>query len=143
MSDLCLDANIIIAALSPDENGAVSRNLINQVLGQKSQIWAPALINFEVSGAFARKETLGFIKKIDTAESLQVLFELPLLLMWNHDLVELATEIGRATGLYFYDSCYLAVAVMKNLPLITGDKDFIKKGRKYYRGIFHPVEFGR
>lgn len=138
MQQIVTDANILINALTSEEE-FYSKDLTPKIVNPSLTIWAPAVLTFETMNAMGRKLLENRITPKLHDEVLETLYSLPLVLLWNYQLIKLASDIQKKTNLTLYDSSYLATAIIKDVPLITNDKELIKKGRKFHNRIL-PAE---
>lgn len=141
MTEICLDANIILSCLCPDEDNPGGKRVIQYVIRNSISAWCPAVLNFEVAAALNKKEGLKLINEDHAMQILHHFFSLPILLVWNDELLRNAIKLQKRVGTTFNDTCYLALAMCRNIPLVTEDQNLLKKGRKIYREIYSAKEF--
>jgi predicted nucleic acid-binding protein len=139
--DICLDANILISRLSPDESSESGLQFLKHIITTHTILWAPALINFEVAAVIVKKQKLGLISVSEGKKVLQQFYTLPLLLLWDQDLMFQSTTLQKKGIKSLYDASYLAAASLKQIPLITDDQEFLKAGKKLYPAIFSPEQW--
>lgn len=128
--EVCLDANILVACLTPEPQQAACLRLMDYLYTEQIVLMAPALIVFEVSSSLQRKFLGREVTKKTYQQALNLFFELPLFLQWQDHLLKKAAEFARR--LHFkniYDTSYLALACNRGIPLITLDKELLRKGR--------------
>ena len=136
MKVLCVDANILISCLSSDEQNAENDILLKALIDKQVMGWAPAHLVSEVTHVLARKKGAGLIDSFSCEEAVRILFLLPLILVWNEELM-LKSLIVQEQGIKaIYDASYVALALQKQIPLITADQEILKKGKKVYPAIF-------
>lgn len=139
--ELCLDANVFVTAATPSESGHEKAFRILSII-QKYQIvlYEPALLVFELGAAIHRKQ---MAKELTPSEGEQIIdhfFMLPILLQWQSALLQKATRLATTLSLKrSYDCNYLAVALSREIPLITFDTELIRKGRRIHKKIFDPA----
>ena len=137
--DYCVDANIFVNALSADENFPSSTDFLRHCLQTRSNLHLPSLVQFEVMAALQRKRQMNLLSDKLLQNAQRLFFDLPILLTWRQDLIQLTFEIQNESGLKsFYDASYLALAKMKNIPLITHDKEILKKGKASHQSLYTP-----
>lgn len=142
-AELCVDANILIAAMIPDErHHAQAVEVMRIVEENEVSLFEPEVILFEVGTAAYRKKREGEISESQEERMIELLFRFPLLFQWRDSLMKrvnrLASEMGsRGIG----DGCYLAVAERRGIPLVTLDEELIRKGRRIYPKILSPADF--
>lgn len=139
--NICLDANIFIAYFSPDEHNIFVAQLFEKLTEKDFLISVPALTSFEVFNILTKKEVKKEIANGVTLEALKIYLSLPLLLFWKEDLLKEAIRLQKQGIRTFYDASYLALSLLRDIPLITEDKELLKKGKKFYPGIFSPKEW--
>jgi predicted nucleic acid-binding protein len=133
---ICLDANIFVAALSPDEVTDERQNFLDRMAQNHIAIWEPALFLFEIFSVLSKKKKMKILDDSLLYYAQSLIFKLPIVQLWNETLIQKTIEFQDNTGLSFYDACYLATASLKDCPLLTEDKELIKKGKRAYPSIF-------
>jgi predicted nucleic acid-binding protein len=114
-----LDASVLVAALSPSER---RHNKATGLLARAADrpFLVPALFRVEVVAAFARRggapELLDAVDAYVRGPRFQAI---PI----DDDLVEAACTVAREAKWRAYDSVYVALARIANLPLLTFDDD--------------------
>lgn len=141
MNSICVDANIVISCLSPDEKSQNQNHFLKSMVEGAYLIWVPSLINFEIGAALNRKKNRNLITDADFNAVIEFFFKLPVLMMWNEELLLKTHEFQKKGIRSYYDASYLAVASLKKIPLITGDQEVITKGKKIYPSIYTPTTF--
>lgn len=140
MEDVCIDANVLIKIYAPDEN-KIDESLLEKITVEDLIIWAPGIICFEFAHVLGRKSRLQYIHPDEQQRALQKFFDLHLILMWNEELIKLSTDIQLDGVRSLYDASYLAVALIKDIPLITNDKEILKKGKKIHDQIYSVAQW--
>jgi len=144
MTDICLDANVLIACLTPEESQDECLELIQRAESRMLNFFEPALLLYEVSSTLHRKVRSGDITTKESMRALELVYQLPFLFQWQQSLMLLATEYARELKFdHAYDCSYLAVAAHRNIPLVTLDHELYKKGRRVYSQVFEVTEFTR
>lgn len=143
--ELCLDANIFVSAvIAVEETHEKALELFETIDRQTIPLYEPAVVVFEFSQSLHRKREEGIVSPRLQDEILDFFFELPLLLQWQSSLIKRA--LASARNLSFrrtYDCAYLAVAMARDIPLVTEDQELLKKGRKIYRKLYSLDDFLR
>src|SRR5262249_54361282 len=94
-SQICLDANIFIAAMVPeDEDHDAALEVLKKVLEREFALYEPAVVLFEVVSAFHHKVQLGELTKEEEERLTDLFFQLPLLLQWQPVLMKKAIRIA-------------------------------------------------
>lgn len=141
--ELCLDANIFLAALNAKENEhSTSLDLLKLIESEGITLFEPALVVFEVVSVLHRKVMLEEMEVEDFEKLADTFLQLPLLLQWQPVILKLAAQMAKNLSLQnTYDCTYLAVASLRQIPLITFDEELIRKGKKNYKKILSAHEF--
>jgi predicted nucleic acid-binding protein len=133
---ICLDANIFVAALSPDEATEERKQFLDTMVQTHIAIWEPSLFLFEIFSVLSKKKIMKILDDSLLYDAQCFIFNLPIVQLWNEELMQKTLEFQESAGLSFYDATYLATASLKACPLITEDKELIKKGKRAYPSIF-------
>ena len=120
--DFVLDCSVTLAWCFPDEHAKKSQTILD-LLDQATAI-VPALWPIEVGNSLLMGERRKRSTEADTAAWLGFIRALPIEIdeepmaqQWSH-----ALPVARTHGLSFYDSCYLELALRRNLRLATLDE---------------------
>ncbi len=143
--ELCLDATVFIAAMTPGETDHTACfSILQRVQEERIPLFEPAAVLDEVVEAIHQKSRADEISMSDGKHLVELLFRLPLMLQWQEGLMTLAMKTADRLSLPRISDClYLAVAIDQKIPLITLDEEFRKKGKKIYEKIFSPGEYLR
>ncbi|MGH3501537.1 MAG: type II toxin-antitoxin system VapC family toxin [Nocardioidaceae bacterium] len=116
MSDCVLDASAMVLALSgkTDASSALRTRLVDV------RTHAPHLVDAEVGNVLRRHERQ---TQLSPDEALLALRAAPALIDHRYPHVGALAELAWAWrhNLSFYDALYVALAVLMDLPLVTGD----------------------
>lgn len=136
--ELCLDANIFVAALSPQEHHhKEALLLIQDIRIQTKTLYEPALVLYEVNMALYRKQRSGEMSTQDSEDLSEKFSQLPILFQWTPETTQLTHQLARQLSFtHIYDVSYLALAMMRNIPLVTFDEELLRKGKKVHRLLF-------
>ena len=133
MSVVVIDASIALSWCFDDEASPDTEVLLERVRDNGAVV--PSLWHIEIGNILLQAEKRGRIVISDVGVRLDLLAALPILTdqesitrLWRDILV-----IARVEGLTTYDATYLELAVRRELPLLTKDKELAKAGRR--RGI--------
>jgi predicted nucleic acid-binding protein len=119
---LVVDAGVWVARFVPQD--IFHQRIRDWLDGQRmagNEFLAPALLITEVAGAISRRTGNPALAKA-AAERLEELPGLRLVYM-NQALVRQATQLAATFGLRGADACYVAVAAVLHMPLVTLDDD--------------------
>lgn len=134
--EICLDANFFVACLTDEAEHDTALHLLTLLLEQDYAFFEPALIGFEVTSALRKKILLNQMTAAESQEALETFAKFPLLLQWQTPLLLKALHHANALGFKnAYDMSYLAVAMTKNIPCVTLDREFCKKAKKVYKKV--------
>lgn len=140
--EICLDANIFTSALTSEPSSDLSLTLLRRLDKLKADYFEPALIIYEVGSSFQKKVLNKDLSRQEAQRSLDSFLQFPLLLQWQDYHMRKAAQFAKTLRLKnIYDASYLAVAESREIPLVTLDYDFYKKGRKVYKNIFTVENF--
>ena len=118
-----LDCSLTMAWCFEDETTEYSEKILNTLA--TSHAWVPALWCIEVANVLLIAERKKRISHTKASAFQQYLNDL--LIHVDDYLVkkpiEIILDLARETGLTAYDATYLELAIRKNLPLATLDKD--------------------
>lgn len=143
--EICLDANILLSAFVDSEGShAAALEVLDWVEKNSVPLYEPALVVFEFSSVLHRKRLEGLIGQREMEQILDFFFQLPLLLQWQSSLIKKTLQSARHLSLRrAYDCSYLAVAIGRDIPLVTEDQELLKKGRRLHRHIYSLDDFLR
>ncbi len=138
--ELCLDANIFLAAWSPEEPfQEVSLKLLRQIERHRIPLFEPAVVLFEITSVIHRKIYLKELNRELGQKMLDLFLELPLLLLWQPKILRLAERMANELSVKRINDCsYLAVASDRDIPLVTLDTQLLKNGQKFLRKVMTP-----
>lgn len=140
LRELCLDANIFLAAWSPEEPfQEVSLKLLRQIERHRIPLFEPAVVLFEITSVIHRKIHLKELSRELGQQMLDLFLELPLLLLWQPKILRLAERMATELSVKRINDCaYLAVASDRDIPLVTLDAQLLKNGQKFLRKVMTP-----
>jgi predicted nucleic acid-binding protein len=115
VDNLVVDASVLGAYFLAEENSEEIETILETV----PEIYSPLFWRFEVSNAIWRRRDIpemigkGLVERI---------WELPVNDEFPTEQAKYAFAISRKYNLTFYDSSYIAIAKLLNIPLWTYDK---------------------
>ncbi|MDX6635973.1 MAG: hypothetical protein QOF06_2176 [Solirubrobacterales bacterium] len=118
-----VDASVVVEFLGGDEHTLA---LDQRLEAEEHILWAPHLIDAEVGHALRRKVRLGQMDAETAAEALWEINELPLRRIEHEHLVHIAWDLR--DNFSFYDSLYIALALVLGEPLLTFDARLARSG---------------
>jgi len=114
VADIVLDASVLGALfLNEDDSEEIHRVV------KSHNIYAPSFWRFEVSNAVWKRKELPF--KI-AQNIIKRIWRFPVTIRENEGLATESLSIARKYEITFYDSFYIAMARLNDLPLWTMDK---------------------
>ncbi len=133
MTSAVLDASFAITWFFEDEASQETDRLFDEV-GDRGAI-VPNLWHIELANVLLQAEKRGRITAAEAAIRLSLIASLPISLdpetaarAWRDVL-----DIARREKLTTYDATYLELAIRRNIPLLTKDKDLAQAAKR--RGI--------
>lgn len=115
-----VDASVAIKWLLPEPHADAALRLLRE----GHELEAPDLLLPEVGNALWKRVRRQQATVSEMVAALEALVSLPLEFHSSGPLMVPAFEIACATGRTVYDSVYLAVAVLRECPLVTADRKF-------------------
>ncbi len=122
-----IDASVVVKLLVPEDDSDSAHRLFDDLAG--ARVAAPELLLTEVTSALwlrvrrgllaleVGEAQLGFARRISQG------FE-----VWPLSaLVFPAWRLATSLGITVYDACYVAVAEMQGVPLVTADRKLVRR----------------
>ena len=123
MSELVIDASIVMASLLDDEHQPLADKALRQV-GETGGL-APWLWHLETRNALISAERRGRTSVVRVDELLNALKSLPIQTDESQNL-EVVFDLARIHKLSFYDAIYLELAMRRKASLATLDSRLAK-----------------
>lgn len=127
---LCLDASLVLAALLPLPSSLSAKQLLSAGMRSEEPLVAPPLLYAETTSVLRRHVHIGVIHHQEAVTALQDLFALPISPVHDARIhlraLELARRLGHAKA---YDVQYLAVAELRDCPIVTLDRGLHESAR--------------
>ena len=117
---MIVDASVILRAFFPDEDQAQAQALIRDHVSGRTRLLAPTLMVYEVTNAVVQGVRRGRITD-DDGEAILTSFEglgIEMESVTWQQILPLARRFDRSA----YDAAYLALALARGEPLVTGDQ---------------------
>ena len=129
MNQFVLDSSIALTWCFKDEETAETRHVLD--LASASQIFVPALWHFEMTNILGLGLRRKRISETELAEAVERMAALGLIVenhIWPGDANSMLSlmERHKLTG---YDAAYLHLAILKQLPLATLDRELSRAAR--------------
>ena len=136
---MIVDASVWVARfLAADRHHGVAMACITALLERESRLVIPVLAWPEVAGTIARRtgvaenghDAVGIIRGLRWIESIPL----------DQSLAHEATQIAGSRRLRGADAVYVALAVMRRVPLITLDAEMLERARGV-ADVFTPEQW--
>ncbi len=139
--DFVLDCSITMAWFFQDEETSYT-TAVRRSLGENAHAFVPSIWMFEVGNVFIISERRKRINEDKTALLLAQLKILPIHIEETPTFIITRNimDIARKYQLSTYDAAYLELAIRKEIPISSLDKDLKKAAKKSGITIFHPEE---
>ena len=121
MNAIVVDARVVAAAFFPEP----CRKNARVLLTSRATLHVPDLIYPEVSNVIWKRQVRGEITDEEARELLADILELPLDVTPSDRLIETALELPMRTGRSVYDCLYVALAIARDVKMISGDKRLV------------------
>ena len=113
-----VDASVAVKWFLPEPHGEAALHLLRE----DHRLVAPDLLFPEVGNALWKRVRRREAKVREAAAALDALVAIPLEVYPSQPMMPAAFEIACTMGRTVYDSVYLALAVLKECPLVTADR---------------------
>jgi predicted nucleic acid-binding protein len=122
-SQVCVDANIVVKIVSPEELRPQALALWQSWLNTEREVVAPRLLSYEVTSVLRRKAARGLLTLDEARGALEAALALPITLLDPPNLAQHAFELATRFNLpTTYDCHYLALAEHLDCHLWTADE---------------------
>ena len=136
---MIVDASVWVARfLAADRHHGVAMDCITALLERESRLVIPVLAWPEVAGAIARRTGVAANghNAVSIIRALRWIESIPL----DQSLAHEATQIAGSTRLRGADAVYVALAVMRRVPLITVVGEMLERARDVAE-VFTPEQW--
>lgn len=134
---ICLDANVFIAGFANEDSSEPCRQLLERLIKTDKVMVEPGIVSFEVASVLRRKVATHEMSEDQMKQALNYFFEFPLYMEWQDSLLQNASIAAKQLRhKNIYDASYLAVAQLRNIPLITLDEELMTRGKDFYPQIW-------
>jgi predicted nucleic acid-binding protein len=126
MNDRCVDASLIVKlALEDEAHSATARRLVRDSAAAGIRLIAPPIFIAEIDSVIRRCVHAGRLTQTDARQAYAVLDRAPVEIVTHPELRQRAREIAEQFNQRtVYDSCYAALAQIRNCEFWTADKGF-------------------
>ena len=111
-----IDASVAVKGVG-QESGSDRARLLSQ-----AKLEAPDLLAVECANILWKKARLGDLGRKDAAARLDILLRAPVMLTASRQLLDSALRLSFELNHPVYDCVYIALALWRNIPLVTADK---------------------
>jgi predicted nucleic acid-binding protein len=128
-----VDANVAIKWVVDEPDSGLARSLATATLE------APDLLPIECASVLWKKAAIGDLTRREAAERLEFLLHAPVTLTASRELLDAALELALEWRHPVYDCLYAALAIRRNLPLVTADKRLAAAARKQKKSTVRVI----
>lgn len=126
--EVVLDASVAVKWFSEEEETDLAVALRDEHIKGHLTIVSPDLLLYEVSNALRYNPSFGHT---DVKEAVKSIFDLDLdLVPPNEEVFERASSRAFEFGITVYDGCYVALAELMGIELVTADEKLHQKMEK-------------
>ena len=126
MTTYVVDASVAAKWYFPEEEAELALQFMPTGREDRLEVVAPELIIYEIGNLVLRKLRMSEVEAGVAGFLLRRFLLLPLRIIASDEILVTALEVGRASGLSYYDSCYVATAVHTGQVLVTADRELIR-----------------
>jgi len=119
-----VDASVAVKWVVDEPDSGLARSLAPAALE------APDLLPIECANILWKKAAIGDLTRKEAAERLGFLLRAPVTFTASHELLDLALDVALEWQHPVYDCIHIALAIRRNIPLITADKRLAGLARK-------------
>ena len=129
MKKFVLDTSILVKWFSKEEGFEEAEKLLKDLEKGKIEIFLPELTKYELGNAFLKGKRLNYTQ---AKLVLEALYMLPLnFVAEDFKLAKTSYHLAEKFNIAYYDACFLALAKIHKIPLITANP----KHQKAIKGI--------
>lgn len=118
-----IDTSVAATWLLPDESHQIAEAALERLRHEKA--FVPALFHYEITNVMRSNERRGRIDETATSTTIMILQSLQLETVHNTDYTKWM-ELARKHSLTAYDACYLHLAMERQTPLYTLDRQLLR-----------------
>ncbi len=136
MKELVIDASVILKWYLPDEEFAQKAlNILDRHVSGEIALYAPTILPYEILNALIVAERMGRVNEEVTKNAFNAFLDLEIgflnPFLDYQGIISLARSFDRSV----YDASYLAVANMRHIDFVTGDKRLFNAVRKELKSV--------
>jgi predicted nucleic acid-binding protein len=128
-----VDASVAVKWVVAEPDSGRARSLA------RARLEAPDLLHIECANILWKKARLGDLTRREAAACLDVLLRAPVTLAGSRELLDLALDLSLEWRHPVYDCVYAALAIRREIPLVTADRKLVnvlRKSGKRARALF-------
>ena len=123
MTTLVVDASVALKWVLPERHSSKALALLERA----DTLLAPDLILAEAGNTFWKRVARGEMEAREARAALAVFQRLPLKTHRHARLMSVALELALLTGCTVYDALYLALGLVRDVPVITADRPLFER----------------
>jgi predicted nucleic acid-binding protein len=143
LSDLVLDASVVLAWCFPDEAEAYAESVMSDLQDRRNVAVVPTSWVFEVANGIALAERRGRIPSAEIARIINIISAVTIRFGGDFDVshsITAVVSLSRRTKLSAYDAAYLELALRLGLPLATVDRALRRSAGDHGVGMYAPSD---
>ena len=126
-TEAVIDASTAIKWISEEEGTEDSLRLRDEHIRGRTVLSSPDLIIYEMANALRYKPDFNEVK---VAQAINSIIDLQIdLINPGKELIQRSLQNAYAYNITLYDSCYLSLAELLGIKVITSDRKFYRKAR--------------
>jgi predicted nucleic acid-binding protein len=122
-----LDASVGIKLLVPEPGSAEALALVHEAWARRGTVHVPALFHAECASGLWKRTRAGGLTPPQALAQVEDLLALDLRVTPLAALVRPALDLATALDISVYDACYVALAGLLDLPLVTADARLVRR----------------
>ncbi len=128
-----VDANVAVKWVVDEPDSGPARSLAD------ARLEAPDLLLVECANILWKKAGIGDLTRKEAAARLGVLLHAPVTLTASRELLDAALELALEWRHPVYDCLYVALAIRRNLPLVTADRRLAAAARRQKKSTVRVI----
>nr|MDO8099760.1 type II toxin-antitoxin system VapC family toxin [Candidatus Njordarchaeota archaeon] len=126
MERVVVDASVAVKWFVTERDSNKALQLRDSYQGQKIELVAPNLIYYEVANALRFHPHYG-LTEADLLDSITALRDMQIALDMTADIWLQAFDVSLSQGVSVYDAVYMAMSIVLDVKLVTGDRRLVEK----------------
>ncbi len=126
MASVCVDANVVLAILTPEDFSAAATSLWDEWYSSGTEVVAPALLIPEVTSTLRKAVHFGRLEVVLGDRVFEAFCQMEIRLVVGEELTRIAWELARRFNRpVAYDAFYVATAQLEGCELWTADRRLV------------------